>query len=162
MRKLQLFNWGPAVKTKRRPVILLDMDNTLYNFDAKIKEPGTRNPSEMWSPGFFESLEPTKGALKAVAELNKIADVYICTKPLAMSPISYLEKVNSIMRWFPVLGSKIIMCQKKSMIRGEILIDDEKDNCLTFFGKSILFDINKDTEEQWEEIVQLIKEEYDR
>lgn len=133
--------------------ILIDMDNTLFYFTGATRIKYEWSPPEMWVPGFFENLKPTEGSHAAIATLMKIHDVYICTKPLALSPISYTEKVNSITKHFPVLLEKIIMIQDKGMIKADILIDDEQHNIEAFDGIGILFDSKKDHKKQWEHVL---------
>ena len=120
--------------------IYIDMDNTIADFNRSpmLKEeiqPGVWvTPSEMYSPGFFETLSPLDGALAGVREVIKFAKknnikVHILSKPVAISAYSYSEKVAWIMKWFPELFGNIILCQDKGRIIGKnsVLIDDSLD-----------------------------------
>ena len=134
--------------------LLIDMDNTLFDFDSACGVDLMLNPPEMYAEGFFENLKPLAGARIAVASLQRcgLYDVYICTKPLATSPISYTEKVRSIAKHFPTLMDKIIMIQDKSMINADILIDDDKKNIKVFKGEGIHFKY-KDSETEWNKVL---------
>ena len=78
-------------------------------------------------------------------------DVHILTKPVAESPICYTEKVNWIAKHIPVLLKKITMTQDKTMLKGDILIDDS-DQWSDFDGEFILFDIDNDSRLEWQRI----------
>lgn len=101
----------------------LDLDNTLCDFDAAATQ---YEPAEMYRPGFFRDLQPLNGSQGFVRKLWKSGkfDIYIVTKPVADSPLSYTEKVEWVARHFPYLLNKIILCQDKSMIKIDILVDD--------------------------------------
>lgn len=109
--------------------VLLDMDDTIADFAKALpKDWEGRNPPYMYEKGFFENLEPIPGALLGVQSLyrHREIELEIVTKPVALSPISYTEKVNWIAKWFPYLLDKITMTQDKANIKGDILIDDHK------------------------------------
>jgi 5'(3')-deoxyribonucleotidase len=134
--------------------LLIDMDNTSFNFNEAVSDDAMINPPEMYREGFFQNLKPYKSALYAIAALMRSGkyDVYICTKPLATSLISYTEKAKSIAKHFPMLLDKIIMIQDKSMINADILIDDCKKNIKDFKGEGILFNPKK-PDESWDKVL---------
>jgi len=137
-------------------VILVDMDNTLVDFDVGLLKIW-RNlyPSEFFVPlnkrttfhphkdypenlqskiqnichseGFIRDLPPTPGGVEAVHEmLDKGHDVRFCTSHLLTYDPSVLEKYQWIEKRF---GSsyvdRIILTRDKTLIRGDILIDDK-------------------------------------
>ena len=111
--------------------IWVDMDDTLFNFTKAVNGATQRNPKEMYKKGFFRNLEPTDGSKEFIRcllhqEAVGTIEVGILTKPVATSPISYKEKVESIREHFPELLNKITMTQNKSQLRGDILIDDHE------------------------------------
>ena len=109
----------------KRLKILLDMDDTLYDFKGAVKDKENRGPPEMFVEGFFRNLKPKPGAELLVKKLiARGHDVYICTRPLASHPICYADKAYAIRRDFPDLSNKIIMCQDKGMISADVLVDD--------------------------------------
>ena len=114
-----------------KKILLLDMDNTLFDFTAGLGRTSTLepkyNPPEMYRPGFFKNLKPTPGAVEAVKRLieSDKYDIYICSKPVAVLPDSYSDKVESIITHFPELSDKIILTQNKFLIKADIIIDDD-------------------------------------
>ncbi len=76
---------------------------------------------------------------RAIQSINEMEDmglkVYICTAPLLTSRFCVQEKFEWVRRY---LGEKwldkIIMCQDKSLVRGDILIDDKPFETLVPFG----------------------------
>ena len=150
---------------KRKKIVLLDMDNTLYDFDAAIEDNSRRGPPEMLKKGFFSDLKLFNGARPFVQKLvNRGYDVHICTKSLATSPKCNAEKVKAICRDFPYLYNKIILCQDKHMIRGDYLIDDDFVNVIAFdrAGEGQLgihFDPKSPSADQYNAIFQHIEDE---
>ena len=144
--------------------ILIDMDNTLFDFDGAITSDNLiLDPPEMYKEGFFENLQPLPGARVAIASLQRcgLYDVYICTKPLSSSLISYSEKARSIAKHFPTLINKIIMTQNKGMIKADILIDDDKSNIKAFEGEGFHFK-HTESETEWEKIIMVLLDDEDR
>ena len=114
----------------KRKILCIDMDNVLADFSGSPRlrnwQEKKRNPSSMYGKNFFRDLEPLPGAIEAVMEIiasNKY-DVYILTQPVAKSPHSYSEKVEWVLTHIPDLMDKIIMCQNKAMVKGDILVDE--------------------------------------
>lgn len=102
-----------------RPVVLLDMDGVLADFDGYVAsvwphadKPLIRHedrrefyiakdhpqyPKALFrriveAPGFFRELPPIAGALEAVEALMERAEVYVCTAPMASHPSCADEK----------------------------------------------------------------------
>lgn len=77
--------------------------------------------------GIVHGLEPVKGSIKALKELEeKGHDVFICTSPLT----DYRNNVFEKYKWVDEnLGQewvrKIILTKDKTLIKGDILIDDK-------------------------------------
>lgn len=112
-----------------KKVIYIDMDDTIADFWGhpafKGMEPTEFAVSAMFEPGFFENLEPIKGAHAGVRALIRLGyDVQILTQPVAESAHSYSEKVKWIGKHFPDLIFKINMTQDKGLFKGDYLIDD--------------------------------------
>lgn len=120
------------------PVVLLDMDGALIDWDAKFlkvwaeRAPLDRSKSYFMencvpedfrkeamdiflSSGFFEDLEPMEGALQAIHEMEEEGlKLYICSAPVKASMYCAQEKLNWIAntlgeRWL----DKTILCQDK-------------------------------------------------
>jgi len=80
------------------------------------------------TPGFWSGIEPIAGGVDVLTKWtkNKKLDVYIATSPWISSPTCIEEKINWIRAYapkFPV--SKIIMISNKSLLNGDIIIDDK-------------------------------------
>lgn len=73
---------------------------------------------------FFRNLPVTEGAQDGVQELVKHFDVWVCTKPLDTNVTCRNDKMAWIEKHFPDLYTKVIMAPKKSMVDGDILLDD--------------------------------------
>ena len=78
-------------------------------------------------PGFFRGMMPIEGAGEALLEMENMGlDMFICTSPLSTYQNCVLEKFE----WVDAhLGSqwidRIILTKDKTLIRGDILIDDK-------------------------------------
>ncbi|XP_069849152.1 5'(3')-deoxyribonucleotidase, cytosolic type isoform X2 [Dipodomys merriami] len=82
------------------------------------------------APGFFLDLEPIPGAVEALREMNRMpgTEVFICTSPL----LKYDHCVGEKYHWVeqnlgPEFVQRIILTRDKTVVRGDLLIDD-KDN----------------------------------
>jgi len=136
-----------------RPVLLLDMEGPLadfdtygwqrcadagHEFDAGFHDrrhrfftdhmPHVRHRKDarrmIESPGWFFDLPVTEGATEGVPELMEHFDVWVCTKPLEANPTCRDEKGAWLRRHFPALEDRLIIAPDKSLIRGSILLDD--------------------------------------
>jgi 5'-nucleotidase len=146
-----------AVK-RTRPVVLIDMDNTLVNFSKKFEEVWLRKHPEkdldhstyfMWdavkhhySPeelvavrremedmmcakDFFRSMEAMEGAAEAFSELRRVGfSVWVCTSPWVDSEYSIGDKDAWCKKHLDE-KTHLITTQDKTMIRGDVLIDDK-------------------------------------
>ena len=76
--------------------------------------------------GFFRSLPPIPGSIEALKKiLEKDVEVFICTSPLSKYHNCVLEKYEWIERYFGMdLTTRIIMTRDKTLVSGDILIDD--------------------------------------
>lgn len=120
------------------PVILLDMDGAMIDWDAGFLEKwGVRSPVDRsksyymehcvpeaffqqavdvyMEQGFFEALQPMEGALKAIREMEKDGfKIYICTAPIVASSYCAQEKLNWINKHLgPKWMDRVILCQDK-------------------------------------------------
>lgn len=101
--------------------IYIDMDGVLCDFEKAMNESNLDFPQSQY--GFFRNLEDigTVGLLR----LAEVHDVYILTAPSIMNPMSYTEKADWIIEhlgrdWL----KKLIICYDKSLLKGDMLIDD--------------------------------------
>ena len=111
-------------------IIYIDMDGVLCDFKGAYARDKTRHPDRPFPQsrkGFYENLRPLPGALDTVARLyeNHKFSPYILTAPSIHNPLSYTEKrlwtENHLgFKWL----DKLIISPDKSLLRGDILIDD--------------------------------------
>ncbi|XP_065764905.1 5'(3')-deoxyribonucleotidase, cytosolic type isoform X1 [Muntiacus reevesi] len=81
------------------------------------------------APGFFLDLEPIPGALEAMREMSDMQDtqVFICTSPLMKYDHCVAEKYRWVEKHLgPQFVERIIMTRDKTVISGDILIDDKE------------------------------------
>ena len=77
------------------------------------------------SPGWFEQLPITPGAIEGVQRMIEHGiDVWVCTKPLERNPTCRDAKGAWLRSHLPMLEDKLIIAPDKSMIVGDILLDD--------------------------------------
>lgn len=146
----------PSSKNNR-PRVLLDMDDVITSclravVKAYNEANGTQfNPAkcDAWdltsffgcdlesvmqifrTPGFFENLEPKKGAIGALKEMINSTkyDLYIVTATSDDDGSELVEKIKWFKKYLPEFNIKrIISCQEKSIIRGDVIIDDKVEN----------------------------------
>ncbi|MDP2628701.1 MAG: 5'-3'-deoxyribonucleotidase [Nanoarchaeota archaeon] len=80
----------------------------------------------LYAKGFAEKLTPVSGAIDAIKEMSQYHDVFICTTPLAKYQFNLSDKSKWVEQY---LGEewarrKIIFVRDKTLINGDILIDD--------------------------------------
>lgn len=140
-----------------RPVILLDSDDVItaclrgvvkaYN-EAHNTNFKTAN-CDVWdltqffncdlesvmeifrTPGFFEELAPKKGATKTIKDLIKSTkyDLLCVTATSDEDGSELVEKIKWFKKYIPEFNTKrIIACQDKHFIRGDIIVDDKVEN----------------------------------
>lgn len=132
------------------PVLLIDMDGTLVDWDASFnKEWAGRSiisreqsyymeecvPENFreealqlpLKPRFFQHLDPMPGGIQALLDMeNEGFRVFICTSPLLNSKYCAQEKLDWISKHLgPEWLKRTILTENKAMIRGDLLIDDK-------------------------------------
>lgn len=76
-------------------------------------------------PGWFRSLPVVPGAQECVAALfDAGVDVWVCTKPLEANPTCRDDKGAWLREHFPDLEDRLIIAPDKSLIVGDVLLDD--------------------------------------
>ncbi len=126
--------------------LFFDMDGVLADFESGIKKLDEETLKEYKDryeevPGFFSTLEPIDGAVKAAKSLSKHYDVFILSTAPWKNPSAWSDKRTWITRYFH--GSfykKIILTHRKDLIMGDYLIDDRPNNGASeFSGECIKF-----------------------
>ena len=111
-------------------IIYVDMDDVLCNYTSAYREALKNNPGILFPQsqyGFFLNLEPITNAIETVSIMRNSDKYtpYILTAPSIKNPFSYTEKRVWVEKFF---GSdfvdKLIICSNKSLLKGDVLIDD--------------------------------------
>lgn len=145
-----------------KKVLLIDMDEVLADFSGFFRSRDYKkykyNPPEMYEKDFFKDLIPVRGSLEAIRRLiqSEKFDIWICTQPVSVSPLSYMEKAQWIWSWLPELGHKIIMTQDKNMVKCDYLIDDNTKWGVDCSGEFIHFKTDEHPKKMWRDIVEYL------
>jgi 5'-nucleotidase len=95
---------------------------------------------ELNAPGFFGNLNVIPDSQEVLAELSEKHEVFIVSAAMEF-PNSLKEKYDWMQTHFPFISWKnIMLCGDKSIVKGDILIDDHEKNLIHFDGETILFD----------------------
>lgn len=90
-------------------------------------------------PGFFKDLPVIDGAKEVLAELNDRHEVYIASAAMEFKHSLY-EKYEWLDEHFPFIHWKRrILCGDKSVLKGDVLIDDHDFNLSVFSGRPVIF-----------------------
>ncbi|HRE01607.1 MAG TPA: hypothetical protein PLV68_09925 [Ilumatobacteraceae bacterium] len=77
------------------------------------------------APGWFDQLSVTPGAVEGVHRLLDAGfDIWVVTKPLEENPTCRDDKGRWLRRYLPMLERKLILAPDKSLIVGDVLLDD--------------------------------------
>lgn len=143
--------------------LILDMDDTIVDFlnpliEAYNKETHnnlTISDITEWdlskyhgmvdifkTPGFFRNLKPFPNAVEIIKDLyfSGDFDVVIATDPMGVGTIveEKFEWLAYYMGFLP--NTKVYMCSDKSLIRGDLLFDDNPLHLQSFSGYSVAMD----------------------
>jgi len=90
-------------------------------------------------PGFFRTMPVNEGAQPVMKKLNAAYDVYIVSSAMEF-PNSLSEKLAWLNEHFPFLHwHQFVFCGRKSIVHGDVMIDDLPHNLETFSGERLLF-----------------------
>lgn len=91
------------------------------------------------SKGFFRNAPLMDGCVGVLAKLNEEYDVFIVSAAMEF-PGSLPEKYEWLQEHFPfITWQQIVFCGSKSVVQGDIMIDDHFKNLDHFKGQTILF-----------------------
>ncbi len=124
----------PAAPQSEKPILYIDMDGTLVDFESGIQRLTTLERLQYDAyfdevPGIFARMEPMPGAVNALARLSERYDVYILSTAPWRNPTACNDKLHWIHQHFgkeedSCLYKRLILSHHKNLNRGEILIDD--------------------------------------
>eukprot|EP00916_Digyalum_oweni_P003233 GHVL01005829.1.p1 GENE.GHVL01005829.1~~GHVL01005829.1.p1 ORF type:complete len:517 (+),score=92.39 GHVL01005829.1:422-1972(+) len=148
-------NFLEVMKDVRSKVFLIDMDNTLLdwdgeflrrwsdngyslnNFDRKLDFEIEKCFSEnevakvmgvLAEDGFFEKLKPLPGAIESLGQLQAVphVEVFLCTSPHPCSKNCAAEKIRWVQNNLPVeFHKRVIITYDKTLVFGDFLLDDK-------------------------------------
>ncbi len=134
--------WREAYPDK--PFVPIEQRTTFYLVEQYPTELQDFVRAIYSSPNFFRSLAPIDGCREALSELREMGhEVFICSSPLTSYRNCVLEKYEWIesglgKEWV----NNIILSKDKTMIKGDILIDDRPNikGCEVPSWEHILYD----------------------
>lgn len=117
------------------------MDDTIFDFKGEFERRKHEHEFPQSKYGFFLNLKPLPDAISSVKRLMEDHDVWFATRPSFYNPMSYTEKRVCIENHFGFDAvSKLILIPDKSLLKGDVLIDDSiSDGQLEFEGTLIRF-----------------------
>jgi len=143
-------NYATIARELAPIVVLLDMDGTVVDWDSGFRKAWADRssidrtksyameecvPEEfkdeakqvMMAPGFFRHLPPFPNAIQEVKKMEHAGfQIWFCTSPLLGHPTCCQEKLEWIQEHFgDEYVKRVILCQDKTIVRGDILIDDK-------------------------------------
>lgn len=119
-------------------------DTQLQKEDLKEWELADRERwMDIWRiPDFFGSLRFVPGAEQGLLDLSVRHEIVIVTSfptwEAARSKIHWVHTHLLIPGIIPSMD-KLVLCRDKSLVKGDVLIDDRMDNLKTFEGEKICF-----------------------
>lgn len=122
---------------------LTEKDIVQYYFwdNYKLQESFGRKLQERMfnTEKFWYSLSPIRDSLNVLRRLSEKFNIYIATRP-ALNDVCISEKMDWVKIHLPFIGvDKVVFTQDKSILRGDIMIDDEYEQLKRFEGTRILF-----------------------
>ena len=127
-----------------KPIVLIDMDGVICDFDKRAKEleaQGVKGHSLFKHPSAYKDLEPIEGAIDAWNALQDKYETYILSTPPWSNPDAWAEKRMWVQQHLgDSAKKKLILCHNKGLVIGDFLIDDRIANGVADFkGEHIHF-----------------------
>ncbi|MBI2731680.1 MAG: 5'(3')-deoxyribonucleotidase [Sphingobacteriales bacterium] len=107
---------------------------------GKIEKDAFKNErAYVFRKGFFREAPVMEGAVETVQLLNEKYELFIVSAAMEF-PHSLPEKLEWLTEHFPFLSwQQLVFCGSKTVIKGDIMIDDHYKNLDHFTGRTILF-----------------------
>jgi 5'-nucleotidase len=122
--------------------VFIDMDGVIVDFERFLIERDYTGEEAKKLPGAYQEMKPMPGAIEAVRSLIGMRhDVWVATKPPTGIAYAYADKASWIFEHLPELKRKIVITHDKSLLIGDVLIDDRphKANAINFEGELLHF-----------------------
>jgi 5'-nucleotidase len=109
-------------------------------WDEELKEKYLTIRHRLFEPGFFRNVTVMPDAVEVIRELHDKYEVFIVSAATEF-PNSLKEKYDWLEEYFPFVHWKnLVLCGDKSIVTGNIMIDDHEKNLISFKGERLLFD----------------------
>jgi 5'-nucleotidase len=136
--------WLRASIPITKPIVLIDMDGVLADFDKRAQEleaQGIKGQSLFKHPDAYKDLDPIEGAIEAWNALQDKYETYILSTPPWSNPDAWSEKRIWVEKYLgKTAKKKLILCHHKGLVDGDYLIDDRIANGVAdFVGEHIHF-----------------------
>lgn len=158
INSIQLAIKSVFMSRRKKPILYLDMDNVLVDFESGI------NALSVWEknqyegrydecPGIFAHMKPLDGAVAAFLTLNRYFDVYILSTAPWNNPGAWQDKRIWVERYLGDAATKrLILSHNKNLNFGHYLVDDRTANGADkFMGEHIHFGTEKFPD--WDSVV---------
>lgn len=137
-------------------------DKSFYDFMKTQNYTAVREA--LLEPGFFRDLEVFENAPEILKELSTKYEIFIVSAAVEF-PNSLIDKYHWLGEHFPFISwSNIVFCGDKSIVHGDVMIDDHTRNFANFNGDKLLYHAIHNTLEtgftrvkNWNEIYSILK-----
>ena len=137
-------------------------DSDFYTYVRQEKYLSYRDV--LYEPGFFLNLEVFPDAQEIVKKLTEKYEVFIVSAATEF-PNSLSEKQEWLNKYFPFISwERMVFCGDKTVIKGDIMIDDHERNFAGFEGFKLLYHSPHNTlvrgfkrVKNWKEIYEILQ-----
>lgn len=137
-------------------------DKDFYSYVHQSHFVSYRN--DLFEPGFFSDLEVFADAVEVIRSLSEKYEIFIVSAATEF-PNSLHEKFQWLSFHFPYISWRnMVFCGDKSIVKGDIMIDDHARNFEHFEGEKFLFHSMHNTQTEgyrrvrdWKEIYEILK-----
>lgn len=113
--------------------VLVHFSSGVNRLSAKMRESYSSHPED--APGVFALMDPVPGAQEALEKLRKKYDIYLLSTAPWDNPSAWGDKLNWVkMHMDPYFKKRLILCHRKSLLKGAYLIDDRPNHGANHFG----------------------------
>lgn len=122
--------WKLLTKKFRKPILYVDMDNVLLDFESGIKKLDESVCEQFEGridevPGIFLLMDPIQEAMNALEKLACVFNVFILSTAPKNDSSAWSDKQNWVQRFIPYKCNKrLILNHNKSFYSDNYLIDD--------------------------------------